>query len=113
MITSEAAMRVRSLKITGPFTDHDLAQFADLMRKIDRDHPHEFFRMSIVDAEASQEQGDALLQRLLPPLPDRWTEYARASYEDKSFPQRSCDHCKRLYQGPAVYCSIECAIADH
>ena len=33
-------------------------------------------------------------------------------YRDARFPPRRCDHCEKLYQGPAVYCSLECAIAD-
>lgn len=36
----------------------------------------------------------------------------RASYHDDRFAERKCDHCGRAYQGPAVYCSFECAIDD-
>jgi hypothetical protein len=31
------------------------------------------------------------------------------AYADPSFPVRECDYCHKPYQGPAVYCSIECA----
>lgn len=33
-------------------------------------------------------------------------------YDDPSFPERTCDKCGRQYRGPAVYCSLECAVAD-
>jgi hypothetical protein len=35
-----------------------------------------------------------------------------ADYADDSYPKRTCEHCSKLYRGPAVYCSIECAVAD-
>ncbi len=34
------------------------------------------------------------------------------AYADPAYPPRPCDHCGRSYQGPAVYCSISCALAD-
>lgn len=34
------------------------------------------------------------------------------SYADKACDERRCDHCQALYRGPAVYCSLECALAD-
>jgi hypothetical protein len=37
---------------------------------------------------------------------------AKRAYRDDSFPERECDHCGKTYQGPAVYCSLECAMAD-
>lgn len=33
-------------------------------------------------------------------------------YHDARFLERQCDHCGRAYQGPAVYCSLDCALAD-
>jgi len=33
-------------------------------------------------------------------------------YRDPRWPERACDRCGLPYQGPAVYCSLECAIAD-
>jgi hypothetical protein len=37
---------------------------------------------------------------------------AEAAYSDPSCPARDCDHCGRSYAGPAVYCSLGCALAD-
>lgn len=34
------------------------------------------------------------------------------AYRDDTYPERPCDHCGKLYRGPAVYCSLECAVAD-
>jgi RecJ-like exonuclease len=34
------------------------------------------------------------------------------SYIDPAFPERACDYCGKLYRGPAVYCSLECATDD-
>lgn len=33
-------------------------------------------------------------------------------YRDMTFAERGCDHCGQKYQGPAVYCSLECALED-
>jgi hypothetical protein len=33
-------------------------------------------------------------------------------YQDDRFEERPCDHCLKLYRGPAVYCSLKCAVAD-
>lgn len=33
-------------------------------------------------------------------------------YDDPSYPERECDYCRKLYRGPAVYCSLECATDD-
>ena len=37
---------------------------------------------------------------------------ARVAYHDPSCPPRDCDRCGRSYTGPAVYCSLTCALAD-
>lgn len=37
---------------------------------------------------------------------------ARESYHDSAYPQRQCDFCGRFYTGPAVYCSLDCAMED-
>jgi hypothetical protein len=37
---------------------------------------------------------------------------AREAYLDERYPERTCDACGKMYRGPAVYCSIECAQAD-
>jgi len=34
------------------------------------------------------------------------------AYRDDTFPERPCDRCGKPYRGPAVYCSLTCAIAD-
>lgn len=33
-------------------------------------------------------------------------------YRDDAFQERECDCCGKLYRGPAVYCSLECAMKD-
>ncbi len=35
-----------------------------------------------------------------------------AAYIDPSWPERACDNCHKIYRGPAVYCSLTCALAD-
>jgi len=112
MIKEENKPRSRVIRISGPFTTKELAQFTALLRDIDRTRPKEIFKMSITDEETTLEESETLLRHLLPPLPDRATEFARLSYIDESFPARNCDRCQRRYQGPAVYCSLECALAD-
>ena len=44
----------------------------------------------------------------------RFREIADAAqtYHDDSRPERACHHCGKPYRGPAVYCSLQCAIAD-
>jgi hypothetical protein len=36
----------------------------------------------------------------------------RAAYRNDNFVERACDCCGRLYRGPAVYCSLDCTLAD-
>jgi hypothetical protein len=43
--------------------------------------------------------------------PNPLTERA-AAYHDALFPERACDACGKPYRGPAVYCSLRCAIDD-
>jgi hypothetical protein len=33
-------------------------------------------------------------------------------YRNDFYAPRDCDYCGRSYRGPAVYCSLKCAIAD-
>ena len=47
-----------------------------------------------------------------PTLDDIDDSLAAGSYRDDVYPERLCDRCASLYRGPAVYCSLECAIAD-
>lgn len=37
---------------------------------------------------------------------------AEAAYRDSSQPWRKCDRCEMPYRGPAVYCSLSCAVLD-
>jgi hypothetical protein len=34
------------------------------------------------------------------------------AYRDDTFEPRECDKCGKLYRGPAVYCSLTCAVSD-
>jgi hypothetical protein len=43
---------------------------------------------------------------------DDWPRPAPEAYIDESFDERACDFCGKLYRGPAVYCSLECATDD-
>lgn len=33
-------------------------------------------------------------------------------YRDDAYAERDCDYCGTRYRGPAVYCSLRCAVAD-
>lgn len=52
----------------------------------------------------------------LPPLPlvapPAARRRAEEAYRDDTFPERLCDRCCQLYRGPAVYCSLKCALED-
>jgi hypothetical protein len=37
---------------------------------------------------------------------------AEAAYRDDKFEPELCHHCGVSYRGPALYCSLTCAIAD-
>lgn len=45
-------------------------------------------------------------------LDNRPEDKIDASYHDPTCPPRNCDKCGKVYTGPAVYCSLECAVAD-
>jgi hypothetical protein len=32
-------------------------------------------------------------------------------YRNENYRERNCDNCGKPYRGPAVYCSLECALA--
>ncbi len=34
----------------------------------------------------------------------------RAFYRDAACAERACDHCGNSYRGPAVFCSLRCAL---
>jgi hypothetical protein len=89
-------MTDRTIRITGPLTDHDLAEIIATLRRLDADQ--KLFVVTITDADGSMDQGT--------------TAFARAAYRDDSFPARLCDRCGTPYRGPAVYCSLACAVAD-
>jgi hypothetical protein len=100
----------RTIRITGPLIDHDLAEIIATLRRLDSDQ--KLFVVTIVDAAGDMDEGERLIRELLLPLPERTTAFARAAYRDDSFPARLCDHCGTSYRGPAVYCSLTCAVAD-
>lgn len=103
---------VRSIKLTGPFSDADIAGFVALLRRIDDANPTGVYAITVIDPDASMDEAVRVVTSLLPPLPERLTSFARASYHDDGFPARACDHCGRIYRGPAVYCSLRCALDD-
>jgi hypothetical protein len=43
---------------------------------------------------------------------DKAPRYIPGRYVDKAFSERPCDKCGKPYRGPAVYCSLTCALAD-
>lgn len=98
--------------LEGPFTEADIAEIAAVLRHIDERNPTATFLMSFDNPDMSLDDSEALLRRVLSPLPNRATDFARASYHDDSYPERACDHCHQPYRGPAVYCSLECALQD-
>lgn len=42
----------------------------------------------------------------------RRRETVKLAYRDDAFPERPCDRCGQPYRGPAVYCSLTCAMLD-
>jgi hypothetical protein len=103
---------MKTIKLTGPFSDTDIFEFVALLRRIDEANPASVYAITVTDPDLSMDEAERFVSSLLPPLPDRTTTFARASYRDDSFPERECDNCGKNYRGPAVYCSFECAIAD-
>ncbi|HEV8503680.1 MAG TPA: hypothetical protein VGR63_19065 [Casimicrobiaceae bacterium] len=55
--------------------------------------------------------GPRIAHRYRRTSPAMWTD-AISAYVDDAFEPRACDRCGKTYQGPAVYCSLECAVAD-
>lgn len=104
--------QTRSIKLTGPFTDADIAEFVALLRRIDDANPGSVYALVVTDPGKSMDEAERFIANMLPPLPSRATEFARASYHDDTCTPRPCDKCGKVYCGPAVYCSFECAIAD-
>jgi uncharacterized OB-fold protein len=45
----------------------------------------------------------------------RWADArqrAEKAYRNDKYPPRECDRCGKVYRGPAVYCSLQCAELD-
>jgi hypothetical protein len=42
----------------------------------------------------------------------RLQRLARDAYLNDAYPERKCDRCGKVYRGPALYCSLDCAVAD-
>ncbi len=104
---------MKTIKLTGPFTDADIAAFVALLRTIDGGNPTGVYAITITDPDMGQmDEAARFVSSLLPPLPDRATEFARASYRDDKCSPRACDHCGQIYRGPSVYCCFECAFTD-
>ena len=64
---------MRTIKITGSFTDDELRAFIALLRTIDEAHPAEHYVMGITDPDGTMETGSHLLREALPPKFDRVT----------------------------------------
>jgi hypothetical protein len=45
-------------------------------------------------------------------LYERLNHASSAAYRDDRCAERRCDHCGTSYRGPAVYCSLGCALLD-
>lgn len=104
---------IRTIRITGCFTDEQLKLIGAAVRTLDQMHPQNLITMAVEDpAAGTMDEGEALLRMMLPPLPERATVFAQAAYRDDTYPERACDRCGATYQGPAVYCSLKCAVAD-
>ena len=62
------------------------------------------------DEEIVEIAGDPEIVRMMKALGH--LQRVEASYRDARRDERACDHCGKLYRGPAVYCSLKCAQAD-
>ncbi len=101
---------MRAVVLRGPLSDDDLREIAAILRRADARQPDQLFEMYMIDPDASLFDAKRMVTEMLPPLDGRVT--AMEAYHNESFPARQCDRCNRTYQGPAVYCSLECAILD-
>lgn len=99
------------IKMVGPFTAAEVAEFVALLRRIDDAKPTSVYRLVIEDTR-SMDEAERFMADVLPAVPGRVTTLARAAYRDDKYHPRSCDRCGETYRGPAIYCSFECAIAD-
>jgi hypothetical protein len=104
---------VRTIKLTGPFSVEEIDEFLAVLRKIDAANPSGLYRITITDpGTQTLAEAERIVERILPPLPEQINAWARARYRDDSFPSQVCEKCGQTYHGPAVYCSLDCAVAD-
>jgi hypothetical protein len=67
MVTHQVyTMSVKSLLVSGSFTEADLAELFAVFRQIERRRPHENFFLAIVEADLSANEAEAMIQRLFP-----------------------------------------------
>jgi hypothetical protein len=64
---------VRTLIVTGPFTDGEFAEVVDLMRNIDARHPDAVFGIVMDDPPRTLSDAEQALIMSLPPKPGRVT----------------------------------------
>jgi hypothetical protein len=72
--------------------------------------------VDLIPADTSQARVGLTLAGALPALTregsDDAATMAEAAYRDDKFEPELCHHCGVSYRGPALYCSLICAIAD-
>lgn len=67
-------MSVRAIALRGPFTDADVAELADVIRRIDSRNPTATFEFYALDPDESVFESKRLMAQVLPEMPDRKTE---------------------------------------
>jgi hypothetical protein len=83
---------MKTIKLTGPFSDADIGEFVALLRRIDDANPTGLYVMQVTDPDmAEMDKTERFVAGLLPPLDGRLTRFARASYRDDAQPPRACD----------------------
>lgn len=75
--------------------------------------PYRITRLLVEEASAAAASGLSFGEAALIAFDEAASRVrAEAAYQDDSFEPRICDRCGREYRGPAVYCSLACALAD-
>ena len=64
---------IRTLTVTGPFTDDEFAEVVALMRAIDMRHPEAVFAIFVEDPDASLNDAEQAVLNALPGEPGRVT----------------------------------------
>lgn len=64
----------RTIILQGPFTDDELVELGQLLRRIDERGPDRHFHMMMPQAEGTVDTMHAIMQRVFPERPDRNTE---------------------------------------